>query len=221
MEMEKKHTPRSYTSSPNNESPAEPSSSSEFNLPVCLLLELMDIDDPSPTFKYVEFENELRKLGIRGILDVHRIPRMILATFGDLKWYGANHLHTYIKDRLMPLIKPGGRVDGTQKGGSMGGITKQEERSVSAGTQDVEGNEEVCKQEDLDACSDIVVEGGSHTTGLWKGKGKLLKEESEEIIMVWPSDDEDESEATLPPIAVLDNGGNISESSESFASAEA
>ena len=92
---------------------------------------------------------------------------------------------------------------------------------MSAGTQDVEGNEEVCKQEDLDACSDIVVEGGSHTTGLWKGKGKLLKEESEEIIMVWPSDDEDESEATLPPIAVLDDGGNISESSESFVSAEA
>ena len=59
MEMEKKHTLRSYTLSPNNESLAEPSSSSEFNPPVCLLLELMNIDDPSPTFKYVEFENEL------------------------------------------------------------------------------------------------------------------------------------------------------------------
>ena len=92
---------------------------------------------------------------------------------------------------------------------------------MSAGTQDVKGNKEVCKQEDLDAWSDIVVEGGSHMTGLWKGKGKLLKEESKEIIMVWPSDDEDESEATLPPIAVLDDGGNILESSESFASAEA
>ena len=121
----------------------------------------------------------------------------------------------------MLLIKPGGRVDGTQEGGSMGGSMKQEERSVSAHTQDVEGNKEVCKQEDLDACSDIVVEDGSHMMGLWKGKGKLLKEESKEIIMVWPSDDEDESEAMLPPIAMLDDGGNISESSKSFASTEA
>ena len=58
MEMEKKHTPHSYTLLPDNESPAKLSSSSEFNLLVHLLLELMDIDNPSPTFKYVEFENE-------------------------------------------------------------------------------------------------------------------------------------------------------------------
>ena len=119
VEMKGKNTPRSYTLLPDNESPATPSSSSEFNPPVHLLLELMDLDDPSPTFKYVKFENELRKLGIRGILDVHRLPRMVLATFGNLKWYGANHLHKYIDERLMPLIKLGGKVDGTQEEGSM------------------------------------------------------------------------------------------------------
>ena len=210
VEMEGKNTPRSYTSSPDNESPATPSSSSEFNPPVRLLLELMDLDDPSPTFKYVEFENELRKLGIRGILDVHRLPRMVLATFGNLKWYGANHLHKYIDERLMPLIKPGGKVDGTQEGGSM-----------STGTRDVEGNEMICKEEGLDTCSDIAVEDDAHRASLWKGKGKLMKEASEEVIMVWPSDDENEVAATLPPIAMLDDAGSTSESSESFASAEA
>ena len=117
----------------------------------------------------------------------------------------------------MLLIKPGERVDGTQEGGS----TKQGERSMSAGMQDVKGNKEQCKQESLNACSDIMVEDGGHMAGLWKEKGRLLKEKSKEIIMVWPSEDEDESEATLPPIAVLDDGGNILESSESFASAEA
>ena len=167
----------------------------------------MDIDDPLLTFKYVEFERELQKFGVRGILNVHRLPRMVLATFGELKWYGANHLQAYIEERLMPLIKPGRKMDGTQEGGS---------GSVVADTQEVEG---ICKLDDLDACLDVAVEEGSHTTGLWKGKGRLLKEESKEVIMVWPSDDEKEDEATLPPIEVLrDDAGTISESSESFES---
>ena len=42
VEMEGKNTPRSYTSLPDNESPATLSLSSEFNPPVRLLLELMD-----------------------------------------------------------------------------------------------------------------------------------------------------------------------------------
>ena len=116
VEMERKHTPQSYTSSPDNESPASPSSSSDFNPPIRLLLELMDIDDPSPYFKYVDVEQDFRKLGIRGILDVYRLPRMVLATFGNLKWYGANHLHSYIEKRLMPLIKPGEEVMESRRG---------------------------------------------------------------------------------------------------------
>ena len=109
----KKKTSHSYTSFPDNESPTEPSLSSKFNLSVCLLLELMDIDDPSPTFKYVECENELQKLGIRGILDVHCIPRMILTTFSDLKWYRANHFHTCQKAALTRR---------TSRGCSRGGV---------------------------------------------------------------------------------------------------
>ena len=204
VKRERKGVPRSCTSSPDNEDPAEASSSSEFNPPVRLLLELMDIDDPAPDFKYVECEQELRKLGIRGILDVYRIPRMVLATFGDLRWYGANHLHTYIEERLMPLIKPGGKESG-----------RQEEGSVVVGTQDVE-DEVICKRE-LDASSDVEVEERSFT-GLEKGKGRVLKEESMETIMVWPSDEEEEVEATLPSIAVLNDTGATSESSESLAS---
>jgi hypothetical protein len=47
---------------------------------------------------------------------------MVLSTFGTLGWYGANHLHAYIKARLMPLIKPGEKrmVDGEQEVGCHG-----------------------------------------------------------------------------------------------------
>lgn len=217
IEMGRKSAPCSYTSSPDNKSLTRPSSSSEFNPPIRLLLELMDINDPSSTFKYIEFEDELRKMGLRGKLDVYRTPRVLLVTFGDLKWYGANHLHKYIEERLMPLIIPGEKADGTQERGS----TVEEGGSMSAGTQNVEGNEAICKEEDLDACSDIAVEDDGHLTSSWKGKGKVMKEESREVIMVWPSDDDEEVEAALPPIAVLDDAGNTLESSKSFASAEA
>ena len=107
VEIEKNLAPRSCTSSPDIESPVVPSSPLEFNPPILLLLQLMDLNDPSKTFKYIEFEQEFRKFGIRGILDVYRLPRMVLATFGTLGWYGANHLHAYIEGRLMSLIKPG------------------------------------------------------------------------------------------------------------------
>ena len=48
----------------------------------------------------------------------------------------------------------------------------------------------------------------------------MLKEESEGVIMVWPSDEENEVEATLPPIDMLDNDGATLESSECFTSVE-
>jgi hypothetical protein len=50
--------PHSSTSSPNIESPDVPTSPLEFNPPICVLLQLMDIDDPAEHFKYVDFENE-------------------------------------------------------------------------------------------------------------------------------------------------------------------
>ena len=97
-----------------------PSSSSEFNPPILLLLQLIDLDDPCKTFKYVKFEQEFWKLEIWGILDVYHLLRMALVTFGP-GWYGANHLHMYIEGRLLPLIKWGeGMVgDGKQEGGSV------------------------------------------------------------------------------------------------------
>ena len=89
-----------------------------------------------------------------------------------------------------------------------------------AGTRDVEKNGAICKQE-LDACLDVEVEDDRRFTSLWKGKGWLLKEESVEAIMVWPSDEEEEVEAVLPPIAVLDDAGTTSDSSKSFECTEA
>ena len=118
----------------------------------------------------------------------------------------------------MPLIKLGEEVYGKQKGGS-----------TVAGTQDVEEKGEVgenmvtCSDVDTcldeDTCSDVAVEDDGHIEASWKGKGQLLKEESKEVIMVWPSDEENAVEATLPPIDMLDDDGATSESSESFASA--
>ena len=163
----------------------------------------MDIDNPSPTFKYVKFKDNLCENRAKGILDVYHIPRMLLVTFGNLECYGADHLCTYIEEGLMPLIKPGVKEDGQHRGGSM-----------VAGMQDVEKNGAICKQK-LDPCLDVEVEDDCHFTSLWKGKGWLLKEESVEAIMVWPSDEE-EVEATVPPIAVLDDTGTTSDSSESM-----
>jgi len=200
VEIEKNLAPRSCTSSPDIESPVVPSSPLEFNPLILLLLQLMDLNNPSKTFKYIEFEQEFRKFGIRGILDVYRLPRMVLATFGTLGWYGANHLHAYIEGRLMSLIKPGeGKVaDYKQEGGSI----------------EVEGHVADYKQEDLDA----VIESGGRIPNLWKGKGRLLKEESQEAIIEWPSDDENEEEKqSLPPIEVLDDDDDVAtESSGSF-----
>jgi hypothetical protein len=66
--------------------------------------------------------------------------------------------------------------------------------------------------------SDVVAKEGGHIPSLWKGKGWLLKEESEEAIVVWPSDDENDKgeQQSLPPIEVLDDNDMAMESSRSF-----
>ena len=124
---------------------------------------------------------------------------MALVTFGP-GWYGANHLHMYIEGRLLPLIKWGeGKVgDGKQEGGSV----------------EAEGHVVVFKLED----SDAVVESDGHIPSLWKGKGRLLKEESNKAIIVWLSDDEnnEEERLSLPPIVVLDDDDD--KTTESFRS---
>ena len=42
---------------------------------VCLLLQLMDIDDPAEDLKYISIEPELIARGTTGILEVDRMPR--------------------------------------------------------------------------------------------------------------------------------------------------
>jgi hypothetical protein len=150
--------------------PALPTARS-FNPPVHLLLELMDIDEPSPNLKYIDLESELVEFGIPGVLDLYRLPKMVLATFGSLTLDEAGYLHAYMENWLRLLIQPeGGSVvpDGKQEG--------------------------------------VAVEDVGHVAGAKKGKGRLVKEESKEIVIVWSSDEEcvkDESKDLLPPIEVL------------------
>lgn len=182
--------------------PITPSSSSGFNPPVRILLELMDIDEPAPNFKYTQVEKNFLNENVRGIRDVYRLPRMVLATFEPLGWYGADRLHKYIEERLMPLLIPGwqNQVDG-----------KREGRSMVDCTEEAEGHVADHKRED---------EGEGRIPSSWKGKGRLLKEESKEVIIEWLSEDENETDAlqAFPP---LDDGyRTVSESSESLESVE-
>ena len=107
-------------------------------------------------------------------------------------------------------------MDKMQEGGSGSVVAGMQEEGSECVVADTEA-EEICKLEYLDACSDVAVEDGGHTMSLWKGRGHLLKEESKEVIMVWPSDEEDK--ALLPSIEVLHgDAGTTSESSESIIS---
>jgi hypothetical protein len=157
--------------------PADP-----FNPPVRLLLELMDLDQPVKDMKYVDIESELVDEGIGGIWDLYNLPLELLANFGNLRQKGAHRLQEYVRQRLIPLIKPTGVA-----GECVSGV-KQE------GVADESGSRQV----------DMAVESG-RAPGAWKGKGRLMKEESKDVIVVW-SDDEsvkDEIKEESPPIAVL------------------
>ena len=58
--------------------------------------------------------------------------------------------------------------------------------------------------------SDAVKEEGSFVPSVWKGKGRLLKEESREAIVIWPSDVEEE------PILVLDDDDDATTESSGY-----
>ena len=78
---------------------------------------------------------------------------------------------------------------------------------------------EVLRQKDFKLeDSNAVVESDGHIPSLWKGKGRLLKEESNKAIIVWLSDDEnnEEERLSLLPIVVLDD--NDDKTTESFRS---
>ena len=65
----------------------------------------MDIDDPAEDLKYVSIEPELIARGITRILEVDRTPREELSQIACLGDDGARRLHTYIRDRLLPIMQ--------------------------------------------------------------------------------------------------------------------
>jgi hypothetical protein len=153
------------------------------NLPVRLLLELMDLDDLTIDLKYVDVEEQLKDNGMTGILEVYETPMELLVKIGCLGSDGASCLHKYIKERLLPVIQGEGMVSGEKEGAASGeeeGTESGEKEGVASGKQ-------------------IEVAGGK----------RLVKKESKEEVIVWPSDErdplgEDKIEEELPPIEVLD-----------------
>ncbi|KAH9009805.1 hypothetical protein EDB85DRAFT_1902729 [Lactarius pseudohatsudake] len=147
------------TSMPNAATPTP--TAHTINLPVRMLLELMDIHDPSPTFNYVDMESELADFGMKTVMDVYEMHQALLGTVGGLGKEGARSLHVYVKKWLLPLIRPNG------EGGTVG--DRQEEAAVEV----------------------VEVVGPSCVPGDRKGKGRMLKEECHEAIFIWSSDDEE------------------------------
>ncbi|KAI9454053.1 hypothetical protein BJY52DRAFT_1189175 [Lactarius psammicola] len=104
------------------------SSPQVMDLTVCLLLELMDRDDPDPDLQYGDLEGELGEAGISGVVDLYRLPEGLLATFGKLGLERARRLHACVEERLMPLMLPGRRD--VEKGGVAGGSGRRAEATT-------------------------------------------------------------------------------------------
>ncbi|KAI9455140.1 hypothetical protein BJY52DRAFT_1188504 [Lactarius psammicola] len=177
-----------------------PPATNHLNPPVRMLLELMDLHDLALDFKYIDLESELVEFGMKGVMDVYKMPQVLLASFGCLGKEGARSLHAYVRKWLLPLIQPEG------EGRAVGG--KREDAMVK------------------------VTEVG-HVTGDKKSKGRLLKEESRDVIIVWSSDEDEDEEGEQgtqgmddkngsPPIEVLKNEEDededdaVTDTSESF-----
>lgn len=181
-------------------SPAEPTlpPARTFNPPVRMLLELMDIDEPSPNLKYVDLESELVEFGIPGVLDLYKLPRMVLATFSSLTLDEAGSLHAYVENRLKLLIQPGGGSMAPVADGKQDGVVVENGGHVAGAGK---GKGQLLKEESLDVVF------------VWSS--------DEEDVPV------KENKDLLPPIDVLggkcedaDEDDAATESSESFASVE-
>ena len=77
---------------------ANPETSKSYNIPVRLLLQLMDLDDLAPDLKYVDIEKDLVEMGLVGIVEVDEMPTELLATIGCLGKDGASQLQRYVRE---------------------------------------------------------------------------------------------------------------------------
>ncbi|KAH9166184.1 hypothetical protein EDB89DRAFT_1910890 [Lactarius sanguifluus] len=116
-------------SMPNTAPPTAPAD--HIDPPVCMLLELMDIHDPSPTFSYVDKESDLADFGMKTVMQVYGMHQVLLATVGGLGKEGAGSLHAYVDKWLLPVIQPKG------KGSTVGG---RQEDVVAVEVEEVWGD---------------------------------------------------------------------------------
>ncbi|KAH9161479.1 hypothetical protein EDB89DRAFT_1913865 [Lactarius sanguifluus] len=116
-------------SMPNTAPPTAPAD--HIDPPVCMLLELMDIHDPSPTFSYVDKESDLADFGMKTVMQVYGMHQVLLATVGGLGKEGAGSLHAYVDKWLLPVIRPKG------KGSTVGG---RQEDVVAVEVEEVWGD---------------------------------------------------------------------------------
>ncbi|KAI9434305.1 hypothetical protein H4582DRAFT_2060250 [Lactarius indigo] len=110
------------------------------DLPVHLLLELMDIHDPSLTFDYVDMELELVDFGMSTVMEVYEMHQILLETVGGLGKEGTRSLHVVtvgdrqevavedkVKDiEVVEVVGPS-RVPGDRK------VTRRENRRGKGG----------------------------------------------------------------------------------------
>ncbi|KAI9430228.1 hypothetical protein H4582DRAFT_2064042 [Lactarius indigo] len=172
-------TSETHPATPSRQRPTSmpnPATPTPIDLPVRLLLELMDIHDPSPTFDYVDMESELVDFGMSTVMEVYEMHQVLLETVGGLGKEGARSLHAYVKKWLLPLMRPNGEGHGVTVG-------DRQEVAVEDKVEDVEV---------------VEVVGPSRVPRDRKGKGRMLKEESHEAIFVWSSDEEGEQERQGP-----------------------
>ncbi|KAI9444148.1 hypothetical protein H4582DRAFT_2071725 [Lactarius indigo] len=168
-------TSETHPATPSRQRPTSmpnPATPTPIDLPVRLLLELMDIHDPSLTFDYVDMESELVDFGMSTVMEVYEMHQVLLETVGGLGKEGARSLHAYVKKWLLPLMRPNGEGHGVTVG-------DRQEVAVEDKVEDVEV---------------VEVVGPSRVPRDRKGKGRMLKEESHEAIFVWSSDEEGEQE---------------------------
>ena len=192
---------------PSGSGTGNPETSKSYNIPVRLLLQLMDLDDLAPDLKYVDIEEDLVEMGLVGIVEVDEMPLELLATIGCLGKDGASRLQKYAREQLLPLTKNGGGVMDKKE---EGGLARGEKNGLARGGKegDASGSEK-----NVDKVCGLA--GG----GKWEARGKqLVKEESKDVVVEWPSDERDplgedeiEDDDELPPIEVLEEASDFSE----------
>ena len=172
-----------------------PETPKSYNIPVCLLLQLMDLDDLAPDLKYVDIKEDLVEMGLIRIVEVDEMPMELLATIGCLGMDGASWLQTYVREQLLPLTKNGGVM--IDKKEEEGGLAHGEKKGLARGRK--EGDASSSEKKGDKGC-------GLASGRKWEVRGKrLVKEESKDVVVEWPSDEcdplgEDKIEKSCPPL---------------------